>query len=681
MAWSLSQTLSLSFSPPFSSLFTLSTRTRIRNSFSYTPLSPFPSKRFHRKNNHLRQKLLKTLSKPPQNPIPNPTQDTHQTPTIPFNQEAATEEVHEENEVKETAFSHSPVVPSAFGFDSPGSFINLVFCMLGMFVFQTICTIWILGSADIDEISGDSVEMEGGEKNGDLGLSSDGLELERRVSEIQILAREARASEQRKARDGASASSSAAVGNDGDDFVVETASSRLAADVRKEVDRRLLNFQKSIQTSRGDSGTKGANLAFRKRQAVRVSLMKGRNDPKGFGGSKSNKNLPVGGESGLLDNGEQRADLSDGNAMEEVDSHLLNDEVLKRIMLKFQANEEAGREPLNGLGSEEEMNFFLALQRKFEKEGMDNAKQWMEKRMEGIDLSYGGAQRSDHEKPLEESMRPYETTKPIIQRNIYHITDKLMERSKSGRGTFINGIENSNRFQEEFQNSPSRAENSLRDKNYASKISEGKSNQNEGPLNEIKSRESRTKISRRSKNLNQGALSKSGKKIRSSSNGSTNSQLRARKSKNRVSHKVKDSGSDIENNFWWLDLPYVLAILLNRSSDPEAPRGLYSLKMKSHLENEGSSSYTIAFEDQGDATNFCFLLESFFEDLGDFSADVVPLSIKELEEGVKSRGMKAIVVRKGQLQLYAGQPLMDVETSLHSILENEVLVARDERNK
>lgn len=70
------------------------------------------------------------------------------------------------------------------------------------------------------------------------------------------------------------------------------------------------------------------------------------------------------------------------------------------------------------------------------------------------------------------------------------------------------------------------------------------------------------------------------------------------------------------------------AILLNRNSDPEAPRGLYSLKLKSHLENEASSSYTIAFEDQGDATNFCFLLESFFEDLGDFSADVVPLSIK-----------------------------------------------------
>lgn len=43
--------------------------------------------------------------------------------------------------------------------------------------------------------------------------------------------------------------------------------------------------------------------------------------------------------------------------------------------------------------------------------------------------------------------------------------------------------------------------------------------------------------------------------------------------------------------------------------------------------------------------------------------------VQELEEGVKSKGMKVIVIRKGQLQLYAGQPLADVEMSLRSILE------------
>lgn len=70
------------------------------------------------------------------------------------------------------------------------------------------------------------------------------------------------------------------------------------------------------------------------------------------------------------------------------------------------------------------------------------------------------------------------------------------------------------------------------------------------------------------------------------------------------------------------------AILLRRGSDHEGPGGLYSLKVDSQSRNGSCSSYTIAFEDQGDATNFRYLLESFFEDLEDFSADVVPLSVK-----------------------------------------------------
>lgn len=45
-------------------------------------------------------------------------------------------------------------------------------------------------------------------------------------------------------------------------------------------------------------------------------------------------------------------------------------------------------------------------------------------------------------------------------------------------------------------------------------------------------------------------------------------------------------------------------------------------------ENDDSPSYTVAFQDRGDATNFCYLLESFFEGLGDVSADVVPLTIQ-----------------------------------------------------
>lgn len=132
-------------------------------------------------------------------------------------------------------------------------------------------------------------------------------------------------------------------------------------------------------------------------------------------------------------------------------------------------------------------------------------------------------------------------------------------------------------------------------------------------------------------------------------------------------HKCEDSTFSPRNIPWWTKLPYVLAILLHRRSDHNGPKGLYSLKMDSPSEDDGSAYYTVVFQDQGDATNFCYLLESFFADLDDFVADVVPLEIHELEEGVRSNAIKVIVIKKGQVQLYAGQPLTEVETVLRTL--------------
>ena len=69
------------------------------------------------------------------------------------------------------------------------------------------------------------------------------------------------------------------------------------------------------------------------------------------------------------------------------------------------------------------------------------------------------------------------------------------------------------------------------------------------------------------------------------------------------------------------------AILLHSGSDCSSPKGLYSLKMDSPSDDGDSAFYTIVFQDQGDATNFCYLLETFFGELDDFTADVVPLTI------------------------------------------------------
>ena len=72
----------------------------------------------------------------------------------------------------------------------------------------------------------------------------------------------------------------------------------------------------------------------------------------------------------------------------------------------------------------------------------------------------------------------------------------------------------------------------------------------------------------------------------------------------------------------------IQAIFMQRGTGGE---GLYTLKSLSSTDEQ--TSYTVAFEDRVDAANFCYLLESFFEDLGDFKADVVPLTVKVSELG------------------------------------------------
>ncbi|URE28423.1 TspO/MBR family [Musa troglodytarum] len=108
-------------------------------------------------------------------------------------------------------------------------------------------------------------------------------------------------------------------------------------------------------------------------------------------------------------------------------------------------------------------------------------------------------------------------------------------------------------------------------------------------------------------------------------------------------NKVKNSHLDAMNEPWWLKLPYVFAIFLRRGSDGNGLKGLYSLDMSSSSVKEKAPSYTIAFQDRGDATNFCYLVKTFFEDLGDVSADIVPLTVKELDQAVNGNHVKLLM--------------------------------------
>ncbi|KAJ0231155.1 ABC subfamily C protein [Hirschfeldia incana] len=126
-----------------------------------------------------------------------------------------------------------------------------------------------------------------------------------------------------------------------------------------------------------------------------------------------------------------------------------------------------------------------------------------------------------------------------------------------------------------------------------------------------------------------------------------------------------------QNKTWWLKLPYVLRILMRSSIDQEVSEGYFTMRTELMEQNKDQVSHMIVFEDQSDATNFSYLLESVFEDLDDFSANVVPISTKDLYNEVSSGGKNVIVVKKRQLKLYAGQPFEDVERALHTLIQEQ----------
>ncbi|KMZ66460.1 hypothetical protein ZOSMA_29G01110 [Zostera marina] len=150
------------------------------------------------------------------------------------------------------------------------------------------------------------------------------------------------------------------------------------------------------------------------------------------------------------------------------------------------------------------------------------------------------------------------------------------------------------------------------------------------------------------------------------------------KERSRSGHGVSVSGAPISQSssgskeLWWLKLPYVLCVYLRTGSEIDADsndpmKRLYAMKMNPN--SPDSPSHVIVFQDKNDATNLCYLLESHFESLGGFSTDIVPLPIKELKDAVLKNSMNVVVIKKSELRLYAGQPLVEVETAIRSIIQ------------
>lgn len=198
--------------------------------------------------------------------------------------------------------------------------------------------------------------------------------------------------------------------------------------------------------------------------------------------------------------------------------------------------------------------------------------------------------------------------------------------------------------------------------------------QNKGNVQESTAEQSADKVTRprMSENIDSqniviggGKTKTSRKNVVPQSNGrSKGRRVGSTPSSSRGDSKKTDAGSDL----WWLNLPYLFAIAMHQAYGDEGERGFYSLKTICDDPTQTHASYTVLFQDRGDAHNFSHILESFFEELEDISISVIPLPIKELNDAVKSQTKKVIAVRKGQLRLYAGQPLDEVETALRSLV-------------
>ncbi|XAR57083.1 hypothetical protein NMG60_11025101 [Bertholletia excelsa] len=543
-----------------------------------------------RRKNYLRRKLIKVPTKPYPTPLTPESPPT--TPAIPIecpreeqadnpSGQLAGEEL-EESGTRELEVETSEAAGILNGVNfSTGSVVKFGFYLLGAFVFQTVCAVWVFGSASSDSLSEDKTRVldlgADGNNGAILRLSKQGRilyedepELEKRIVEIQAMARDARDRERLESR----------ANNLGDDEIVKTG-------IEKEVEGKLVKLRKRLQNqleksptlpvsySRKDDKVEGDNLdkkdannvlMFKKKYKFRSPSGELIDKPKGFQGL------------------EDPRIISNSNSDSAIEDEATRNQTVDSESLNFSGNlQDSVSKSLVEDGRKEGFKSFQT-RKKLRKTGA-NAKLGKENRA-AKPRGFGVSQETSGGRPLVKTGKPGQSR--MIDSQRYQSMKKDTSDSLSNEPDTWMG------------------DGSLRSRRIGDKQTPG---------------------------------------------------------------KVKGKHSKDKDDFWWLSLPYVLAIFMRRGENGEGPEGLFTLKSTHSTMDEDDMSRIVAFEDRGDATNFCYLLHSFFEDLGDFSAEIVPMSIEEVSKAVRSDSMNIIVVKKGQIKLYAGQPLPEVEMALHALVK------------
>lgn len=245
---------------------------------------PFSSKSSKRKN-YLRPKILRTLNPKPQETVLIGIETPENSPPsdVVSNQG---DDVEEELQVLSSSVV-SNEVNGMLSKLSPKLVAKYGLYLIGLFAFQTVCAVLLMGdstkSGKTPEISRGS--GQNGERESNVVLLED-LEMNVKIAEIRLMAREARKSEGKQEED-------------------ET-----GIDIEKEIEARLSNMEKRLNSqrkglaglrvepldeSRNDDLKDEKSLMFEKKYKFKPEKPATGN-VKGFGGSKGNNELMSGTE-------------------------------------------------------------------------------------------------------------------------------------------------------------------------------------------------------------------------------------------------------------------------------------------------------------------------------------------------------------------------------------------------
>lgn len=246
--------------------------------------APNPSRITHRKN-YLRPKILKTLNHPFELTIPLlPQELPRQSSTLILSPEEYDEGTHGIDE--QSGESENLVVSETTGeyrgVDgklSARSILKYGAYLVGVFVFQTICSVWIMNGRTKQKAR-DLEINEKGKRNflinwirmakGAANVSKvfrvdDQLELERKIEKIKLMAWEARRVEEKKKEEVADPESCGA-----------SADSSRELGIKKEVNARLEKLQNKINSDRDRSAMSQVDKLNSNRASINVNQGNGK---------------------------------------------------------------------------------------------------------------------------------------------------------------------------------------------------------------------------------------------------------------------------------------------------------------------------------------------------------------------------------------------------------------------